>query len=364
MRARRNATGLTGASRVRPEWLAIIVAGLAACGGSDASRDAYEVADSAGITIVTSFAPSWGDEPLRIEPVPVLRIGDGGAAPYQFGAIGGAALLPDGRIAVADRQASEVRVFDRDGAHVQTFGRPGEGPGEFRLMGDVRAVAGDSIAVFDQRLRRTVIFSLADGGSRAISNQVEGNYQLFGILGDGKFVLHNPGQGRRSYEGQGLMWDSTDVVVMDPGDGGSRVVARLPSRQLLIGPDGQRESLTPYVGAIQAVADDGFYWATADRYEITLYDADGGVRRILRHSVEPRAVTDSMIAAYEDAFLERVGCDAAPLEPVRAHRRVARRPRRAGAGLHRGRSRRPHPRHLARRAGCSARPAPPPDHAQ
>src|SRR5690606_34586675 len=50
---------------------------------------------------------------------------------YEFGRIAGMALLPDGRVAVADGMANEVRVFDENGTHQFTFGRRGAGPGEF-----------------------------------------------------------------------------------------------------------------------------------------------------------------------------------------------------------------------------------------
>ncbi len=55
-----------------------------------------------------------------------------------------------------------------------------------------------------------------------------------------------------------------------------------------------------------AVADDGFYWGTSDRYEIAFYDGRGELRRILRRPVEPRPVTDALVEEYRAAFLESV----------------------------------------------------------
>lgn len=43
-------------------------------------------------------------------------------------------MLPDGRFAVADAQAEEVRIFDPDGRHLRTFGGKGAGPGELQGM--------------------------------------------------------------------------------------------------------------------------------------------------------------------------------------------------------------------------------------
>jgi hypothetical protein len=61
-----------------------------------------------------------------------LRIGavdeDG---PLSFGQIKGIAVAQDGRIAVLDAHAQEIRVFDAAGKHLITHGRQGGGPGEF-----------------------------------------------------------------------------------------------------------------------------------------------------------------------------------------------------------------------------------------
>jgi hypothetical protein len=287
---------------------ACLLIGLAlSCGGERAADTAaYTAVDSAGVRIVTSNAPALGEAALHIEAEPVLRIGQEGEGVYQFGSIVDGVLLTDGHFAIADGLARELRVFDAGGRHVTSFGGDGEGPGEFRHIGPVFAYLGDSIGAFDGRLYRTTIFSRASGESRTIQNGIEGNFQVVGVLDNGAFVLYNPGSGHARPElEQGLHWDSTDVVVMDPA-GSSRVVARLPSRQLAIGPAGSRESLIPLQYAVHAVAEDGFYWATSDRYEIRFHDGDGRLRRILRRPVQPRAVDEAMIAEYENGMLEMV----------------------------------------------------------
>ena len=151
---------------------------------------------------------------------------------------------------------------------MNTYGGAGDGPGEFRSPVGVFEYRGDSLAAFDQRLRRTTIFDRSSGLSRTVQNQVEGNFVVFGLVEDGPFLLYNPGQYRPELL-PGLQWDSTDVVAMNRADGSYEVVARLPVYQRLIGPGGSRESLIPAGVSIKAVAGDGFYWATSDRYEIT-----------------------------------------------------------------------------------------------
>jgi len=50
---------------------------------------------------------------------------------------GGAALIPDGRIAVADNGAATIRIFRPDGSFERELGRRGEGPGEFAYLSSI-----------------------------------------------------------------------------------------------------------------------------------------------------------------------------------------------------------------------------------
>jgi len=265
----------------------------------------HSVVDSAGVQIVQSVSPAWGPNGRWIDPVPSLRIGQEAEGPYQFGALWTGLLLEDGRVVVAEGLAQELRVFDSAGRHLKTLGGRGSGPGEFRSLVNVFDYGDDSIAAFDQRLYRTTVFSLSSGDSRALENPIPGNYQLFGVLEDGPFLLFNPGQYNPDLH-QGLQWDSTDIVAMHRFDGSSEVIARLPVLERMIGPGAARELLVPAHMSIQAAGKDGFYWAMSDRYEIKLYGDGGNVRRILRREVEPRRVTPTMIEEYEANFLDRV----------------------------------------------------------
>ena len=53
-----------------------------------------------------------------------------GDDPYLFSSIGGIVADAGGRVIVADRRTSEIRVFEPDGDFAFHFGGPGEGPGE------------------------------------------------------------------------------------------------------------------------------------------------------------------------------------------------------------------------------------------
>lgn len=121
--------------------------GLASCEGGDANG---------GGGLPEEAPRLGGDVDLRIGQLE-------GEPPYLFGEIADLALDTAGRIYVADRQASEIRVFARSGRYLFTAGREGEGPGEFSGWresnepceitvepgGRIWAKAGDRLEVFE-----------------------------------------------------------------------------------------------------------------------------------------------------------------------------------------------------------------------
>jgi hypothetical protein len=279
----------------------LLIAGFVGCGVQDSDDVPFTITDSAGVRIIESRLPTWGVSERRINPDPLVRIGQlEGDERYEFGQLTDGIFLSDGQIAVSDILAHQVRVFDSSGRHVNTFGREGEGPGAFRSVGHIWEYRGDSIAAFDQRLYRTNVFSRSSGRARTIGNPMEGNFVVFGLLSAGRFLLLNPGQPR--YLPPGQQWDSTDVVSVDLSGGSVDTIIRLPLIERLIGPGGRREPLMLRGVSISAVAEDGFYWATSDRYEIRFYDAAGRVRRILRRPIRPRKIDESLKVEYKVAF--------------------------------------------------------------
>lgn len=119
--------------------------------------------DSAGVTIIEVPAhvleqlPTW-----TLSERPLLSIGDQeGADEYLFSRIVDAVRLTDGRIAVADRQTQDVRVFRPEGTLDWRRGRRGDGPGEFRAIQMIGALGGGRVAVWDQASNRTTVFDSA-----------------------------------------------------------------------------------------------------------------------------------------------------------------------------------------------------------
>ena len=98
--------------RVLPLATASIL--LSGCAPGDSSSQTAVVRDSAGVLIAENPADASGEEWTLPSP-PVLEIGRGegdGPGSDLFGAIAHAIRLSNGHIAVADRHAQEIRVFD------------------------------------------------------------------------------------------------------------------------------------------------------------------------------------------------------------------------------------------------------------
>ncbi len=178
---------LAGQPRSRPALpcVALFLLVAAGCGGADGPRSAggpLHVHDSAGVNIVevnTFVVPEPGG--LEVVWGDTVRIGhpgdsDGDPA-YLFGMLAGAARLSDGRVVVADMQASQLRFFGPDGVHLRSVGRRGDGPGEFTAVMGLARLAGDSLFVLDRSAR----WSLFDGAGEFVQS---GRFDLSGWAHD------------------------------------------------------------------------------------------------------------------------------------------------------------------------------------
>lgn len=145
--------------------LILVLAGCADGSNQASAPGATTIRDSAGVRIVTSERPRWGDgEGWTVVSEPAVTIGAGepigGATDILFGSIRSLVVLPSGRLAVADEHSAVVSVFDPDGQFVHRFGGHGEGPGEVGGIWNLYGCAGDTVIV---RFRSELSFFGGDG---------------------------------------------------------------------------------------------------------------------------------------------------------------------------------------------------------
>jgi len=111
----------------------LLTGGLLLTGCRDPGTGGLEISvrDSAGIEIVESVPPAEeGSERWVIDSVPLFDIGADSSDPTQeFTRPGGQVRLAEGRIAVADARAQEIRFFDPNGIWLHNAGRRDSFPG-------------------------------------------------------------------------------------------------------------------------------------------------------------------------------------------------------------------------------------------
>jgi hypothetical protein len=270
---------------------------LAACGG-DARAAAPVVRDSAGVRIVESVRPAWGEgEGWRVSPEPLVDVGVAEGAPeYQFARVAGALRLDDGRIVVADGQANELRWFDAAGRHLKTAGRKGGGPGEFDDLHGLLRLPGDSVAAWEWSHRLSVF---GPGGdfvrSRTLVPPRDGMFlDARGVFADGS-VLVAPDGGRTFGRGAGVARDT--VPLLRYAADGVRVdtVGRFPGQQQFSmtgtenGGWASRGPVPFGFDTFHALRGSLLYVADNARYEVAVHDASGRLLRLLRapHRTEP-----------------------------------------------------------------------------
>jgi hypothetical protein len=84
--------------------------------------------------------------------------------------------------------ANQIWVFDSTGAFLETIGQRGEGPGEYRGIGRIDVLPGDTLQIYDRILRRRT--TLAPDQSSMDTQPLEvGGFFHSVILPDGRMVV-------------------------------------------------------------------------------------------------------------------------------------------------------------------------------
>lgn len=276
----------------------VIALGIAACEADvGVSRPDSQQRDSAGVRIVENARPPDGSRlAWRIGPEPSLSIGVlEGDEPHMLFAVRDATRLADGRIVVVNGGSAELRFFDSNGRHLGTRGGRGEGPGEFRELGNVAPWPGDSLVAWFAPGWRMSVF---DG---------DGNYgRTFGI---------NDGTRPWRFRPDSPTSDGLFLAVLAPEDADTLVL------ELRDGEGAVRSSLGTHPGSEPYLMHEGtnremLYWkifgrepvwgvwgdlvavGVSSRYEIKALDADGSLTRIVRREHNPRAVTSAEVEAH------------------------------------------------------------------
>lgn len=276
----------------------MLVTLLCACAPPADGPPPVVVRDSAGIAIVESFRPAWGDSARwRIDPEPLIDLAESGTGdPYNFYGVRSIKRLSDGSLVVANRGSNEIRMFSADGAFVRSAGGYGEGPGEFSNLQQI-VLAGDSIIAQDIRSRITLFgpdlehirtMRLDDyvaglrylGGGTMVVQSVMNFPELYGLVRYPEALL--------LYDLEGTRGDS---IGSTPG-AESYVTEVLSGTPLFV-----RQALVEtHEGRI--------YSGASDHLQVEELDSGGDTVRILRIPDFPLSLTAQQVEAERQARLD------------------------------------------------------------
>ena len=271
---------------------------LHACAPSDDAPPQAIHRDSAGIEIVESFSPAWGDSARwRVDPEPLLDLAESGTGdPHNFYSVRSIMRLSDGSLVVANRGSNEIRKFSADGRFLASAGGDGEGPGEFTNLQQIELV-GDSIVARDI-YSRVALFG--PGLEHIRTTRFEDYVRSLHHLGDGTLVVQAIMEFSEAY---GLVRDPEALVLYDlegvRGDSiGSTPGGEMYVTEVLSGaPLFQKEARVDTHG-------DRIYTGGSDRMQVEELAPDGDILRILRIPDFPLALTPEQVEAERSARLD------------------------------------------------------------
>lgn len=281
-----------------PVRLPILAVLSAACSPSGDLPPRTAQRDSAGIVIIESVAPAWGDSvPWRVGAEPLLDLAASGTGDaHYFSLVRDVRRLSDGGIVVSNLGSDEIRKFSPDGGFVGAAGGSGEGPGEFTNLQEIEP-AGDSLLGLDW----------------------DGRMAIFGPdLGLVHTMWPDPGAGEVRYLSDGGM-----VVEIPVPDYEAVGLARYPTVLVLFDLEGTRGdtigwtpgweeytndvlSAAPLFGKSSVFDTDGdrIFVGSSDHMQIEELNTSGDTVRILRIPDYPLTLTAEQVRAERNARLD------------------------------------------------------------
>lgn len=291
---------------------ALLILWIAACTTEHGSTSTA-VTDSSGVQIIVSTGFAWPEgSGWRLGDHPALKIGvlEGDPA-YEFFEIAGARRLSDGRIAIAESGAFEIRLYDSEGKHLGSTGKEGQGPGEFRSITSLSAMPLDTMVVLDSRNRRVSYFDPTGTFKRSVPLHFladMGGYATHAApFDDGTLLIVVRTFFGAGGLGTGLTRDEI-VYVRCAADGALMdTLAVRPGTEMYSAVQGENRmgGVRPFGLSSQYAAHlDGFFHGSGDKYEIEDFTNEGDLRRSLRRPIANMEVTDADVEGYRKERIE------------------------------------------------------------
>jgi hypothetical protein len=266
------------------------------------------------VRITESVVPSGDVRPdWKTAIRPTVIVGDGSTPEQELTRVGGAFRFTDGSIVVSNRKPLELRVYDQFGKFIKRVGRAGSGPGEFRDIGSMQSLPGDSILTFDRSQRRISIFG-PDGThirSATLSpSSMTGTLGLYSVLGaftDGTFLAEGSGPGPARSEG--IVTPAVRLARANAGLDSASAIGVFTGDDVLYerSANGGVRFWPPMFGRTTKylLAGRGFYLAHNARYEIRRYSELGKLESLIRVIGESHPLSERDLDTVIDSIAER-----------------------------------------------------------
>jgi len=293
--------------------------GLLSCSADppDPARVDPTITTADGVLTVENHAPLWGDgDGWRISEEPALVIGEATDDPrYLFSTIFegrrgdgpfgnshgvGPYKLPDGLIAVGDKQTAAVRIYDENGHYVRAAIQRGEGPGELPSLLELHHCEPGLLAAIGRGLL-TVIDGQGDVRGKHLFLENTGRRLLTPLAcnRDGRLLAmgyrgRDPSSGRDtppSYErsiAHILLLDIDGTIVRDFGEFPGVDVWRYSGGSI-------PRALGKYT--VLALTSERAFIGTADEFEIQVWSLEGTLQQRWRRPTGDLSLDDDDIEA-------------------------------------------------------------------
>lgn len=219
-----------------------------------------------------------------------------------------------GRIFVADALVPQIVVFDGGARLLERYELRGEGPGEFRRIGNLGILPGNILWVFDPELTRLTLFDPDDLGYREsvmlFDTQSRGPSEVQRMTGD-TLLLRYSSPALTDYEESRSAMRRDQYLTMDLRDPNRREeVLSVRAQSTFVVREGTGGTAVVDLfgpkSIVRAGRDGQIHAVWTDTFAVRSHDATGSDRVAWAYEIEPDAAADDEISAV----LEMVGGDA------------------------------------------------------
>lgn len=290
---------------------------ISACAGEDdASSTSTVIRDSAEVRII-EFGERLGGGAIgwTFTGPPEYGVDNDETDPdYQLFEVVDAMSTGDGGLAIANSGTHEIRFYDAFGDYEGSYGRLGDGPGEFRNIGWMRYTVRGEIAVGDRRARRITVFdrdrelvrtvdmSAATGSASDVDNAFSSPPDPLAMLFDGSTLAATYAPYPGNFEGAVRL----DVTLwrIGPEPGGPVRVGGWLNDEAFLFSTGDFVSVSERAFSRSTYVDfdgSGFWVGDNDTWEIRGYGASGALHTIIRRDDPPLPVTEELVLQEMEA---------------------------------------------------------------